>query len=53
MKIEIGDLVQCTETGRSGIVIDSKRGHFSMMLRVRWNLEDANWLESDEVQKVY
>ena len=50
--MEIGDLVECNETGRTGIVIDLKRGRFSMLARIRWSLGDANWLELDEVKKL-
>ena len=50
--MEIGDLVECIETERTGIVVDLRRGRFSMLARIRWSLGDANWVELDEVKKL-
>jgi hypothetical protein len=54
MKIAIGKLVECIETGRRGIVLDVERGADCMLALVNWDTGDGtNWVDFLDLQVLH
>ena len=47
--MKIGDLVKCTETGRTGIIVEMQRGFDAMLALVSWDPR-ALWVDVVELE---
>ena len=46
-----GDLVKCTETGRTGVIIEMQRSYDSTMVLVNWD-SGPSWTDAVELELV-
>ena len=47
--MKTGDLVKCTETGRTGVIVEMQRAFDTMMVLVNWHT-GALWVDAAELE---
>ena len=46
-----GNLVRCLDTGKVGVIVESKRASFAMMVLVRWSDEEV-WTDAADLEEI-